>query len=137
MSLIQVSNLTFGYEGSYHNIFENVSFIESGDGYKYTGDYLDPNAEHDTKELYSKYGYLNLRFFMDSGDYSDFKELVKDVADIMQANDMPYNKMRVYMYFKDSDVIFCEGNYTAEEIKNHWNGQNGFHTYLPVIKKFD
>lgn len=26
MSLIQVSNLTFGYEGSYHNIFENVSF---------------------------------------------------------------------------------------------------------------
>ena len=98
--------------------FENVSFIESGDGYKYTGDYLDPNAEHDTKELYSKYGYLNLRFFMDSGDYSDFKELVKDVADIMQANDMPYNKMRVYMYFKDSDVIFCEGNYTAEEINS-------------------
>ena len=55
---------------------------------------------------------------MDSGDYSDFKELVKDVADIMQANDMPYNKMRVYMYFKDSDVIFCEGNYTAEEINS-------------------
>ena len=26
MSLIQVSDLTFGYEGSYHNIFENVSF---------------------------------------------------------------------------------------------------------------
>jgi len=26
MSLIQVSNLTFGYEGSYENIFENVSF---------------------------------------------------------------------------------------------------------------
>ena len=26
MSLIQVSNLTFGYEGSYENIFENASF---------------------------------------------------------------------------------------------------------------
>ncbi len=26
MSLIQVENLTFGYEGSYYNIFENVSF---------------------------------------------------------------------------------------------------------------
>ena len=26
MSLIQVSNLTFAYEGSYENIFENVSF---------------------------------------------------------------------------------------------------------------
>ena len=26
MSLIQVSNLTFGYEGSYENIFEGVSF---------------------------------------------------------------------------------------------------------------
>ena len=26
MSLIQVSNLTFAYEGSYDNIFENVSF---------------------------------------------------------------------------------------------------------------
>ena len=26
MSLIQVSNLTFPYEGSYDNVFENVSF---------------------------------------------------------------------------------------------------------------
>ena len=26
MSLINVSNLTFSYEGSYDNIFENVSF---------------------------------------------------------------------------------------------------------------
>ena len=26
MSLIQVSNLTFAYEGSHENIFENVSF---------------------------------------------------------------------------------------------------------------
>ena len=26
MSLIQVSNLTFAYDGSYENIFENVSF---------------------------------------------------------------------------------------------------------------
>ena len=26
MSLIQVSNLTFAYEGSYENVFENVSF---------------------------------------------------------------------------------------------------------------
>ena len=26
MSLIQVQNLTFAYEGSYENIFENVSF---------------------------------------------------------------------------------------------------------------
>ena len=26
MSLIQVSNLTFSYEGSYENIFQNVSF---------------------------------------------------------------------------------------------------------------
>ena len=26
MSLIQVSNLTFAYEGSYETIFENVSF---------------------------------------------------------------------------------------------------------------
>ena len=26
MSLIQVSNLTFGYEGSFDNVFENVSF---------------------------------------------------------------------------------------------------------------
>ena len=26
MSLIQVSNLTFAYEGSYKNVFENVSF---------------------------------------------------------------------------------------------------------------
>ena len=26
MSLINVSNLTFAYEGSYDNIFENVSF---------------------------------------------------------------------------------------------------------------
>ena len=26
MSLINVSNLTFGYDGSYENIFENVSF---------------------------------------------------------------------------------------------------------------
>lgn len=26
MSLIQVTNLTFGYDGSYENIFENVSF---------------------------------------------------------------------------------------------------------------
>ena len=26
MSLIQVSNLTFAYEGSYENVFEHVSF---------------------------------------------------------------------------------------------------------------
>lgn len=26
MSQIQVNNLTFGYEGSYENVFENVSF---------------------------------------------------------------------------------------------------------------
>ena len=26
MSLIQISNLTFAYDGSYDNIFENVSF---------------------------------------------------------------------------------------------------------------
>jgi lincosamide and streptogramin A transport system ATP-binding/permease protein len=26
MSLINISNLTFSYEGSFHNIFENVSF---------------------------------------------------------------------------------------------------------------
>lgn len=26
MSLIQVSNLTFGYEGSFDNVFENASF---------------------------------------------------------------------------------------------------------------
>ena len=28
MSLINVSNLTFSYEGSYDNIFENVSFAK-------------------------------------------------------------------------------------------------------------
>ena len=26
MSLISINNLTFGYDGSYNNIFENVSF---------------------------------------------------------------------------------------------------------------
>ena len=26
MSLISVNNLTFGYDGSYENVFENVSF---------------------------------------------------------------------------------------------------------------
>ena len=29
MSLISVNNLTFGYYGSYNNIFENVSFNRS------------------------------------------------------------------------------------------------------------
>lgn len=27
MSLINVNNLTFGYDGSYNNIFENLQFI--------------------------------------------------------------------------------------------------------------
>ncbi len=36
MSLIQVTNLTFGYDGSYENIFENVSFqIDTGTGCVY------------------------------------------------------------------------------------------------------
>ena len=31
MSLISVNNLTFGYDGSYNNIFEDVSFNVNAD----------------------------------------------------------------------------------------------------------
>ena len=33
MSIIQVSNLSFGYEGSYQNVFENVNFQMDTDWY--------------------------------------------------------------------------------------------------------
>ena len=96
--------------------FEDTWFYEAGDGSAYTGDYLDPAAQHDRQELYGKYGHINLKFYMDSGDHADYAEAVNAVLDILYKNNMNFNSMRVYMWFRDSDVIFCEGNFTKEAL---------------------
>lgn len=51
MSMINVTNLTFGYEGSYDNVFENVSFqIDTDWKLGFTGRQYRPTmifVEHD------------------------------------------------------------------------------------------
>ncbi len=96
--------------------FEQSGFYEAGDGLIYTGDYLDPEKEYDVNELYAKYGCADLKFFMESGGYEDYKEVVKSAAETLKQNNMHYNTMHIYMWFRDSDIIFCDGTFTMEQL---------------------
>lgn len=96
--------------------FEQSGFYEAGNSLIYTGDYLDPEKEYEANELYAKYGCADLKFYMESGGYEDYKEVVKSAAETMKQNNMHYNTMHIYMWFRDSDIIFCEGTFTMEQL---------------------
>ena len=76
MSLIQVSNLTFAYDGSYENIFENVSFqIDTNWRLGFTG----RNGRGKTTFLNLLLGKYEFRGSISaSGDFSYFPIDVQD-----------------------------------------------------------
>lgn len=117
--------------------FEDSWFYEAGDGIVYTGDYLDPSAEHDRQELYAKYGHINLKFFMETGGYEDYAEVTNAVLDILEENDMNYHSMRIYMWFRESDIIFCEGNFTKEAIDTDLEKAINDGTYVFTQAEYD
>lgn len=106
----RLNRYDFERTGFYKEVFD-----ENG---TYTGDYLDPDKKYDAKELYAKYGYIQLKFFMESGGYADYTQVVNSVHSILENADMPYNKMRIYMWFRDSDVIFCDGSFAMADFDN-------------------
>ena len=103
-------------EKLYDYYFEDIKFYEAGDGHNYTGDYLDPTKEYDNNELAAKYGRVNLKFSVENGTYEDYVEAVKSVVKILNDNNRNYHSLRVYMFFRDADIIFCEADFTKEQI---------------------
>ena len=101
MSLINVSNLTFSYEGSYDNIFENIE-INNKSVYVFDNS-IDKNYFENN---YKKDLFLQNPIFM---NFNEFKEKVDEVAK--------------YIIFNLRDHIFKE-NYilyptTVESIKEY------------------
>lgn len=103
-------------EKVYDYDFENTWFYEAGDSSNYTGDYLDPTKEYDNNKLASKYGRVNLKFSVENGTYEDYVDAVKTIVKIFDENNQNYHSLRIYMFFRDTDIIFCEGDFTKEQI---------------------
>ena len=41
---------------------------------------------------------------------------MESVVKILNDNNRNYHSLRVYMFFRDADIIFCEGDFTKEQI---------------------
>ena len=117
--------------------FEGTGFYDAGDTTVYTGDYLDPEKEYDANELYTKYGCADLKFYMESGDYRDYEEMVKSALSILKANNISYNTIHFYMWFRDSDVIFCDGTYTMEQLNTNINDTLKDNTFIYTQEEYD
>ena len=91
MSLISVNNLTFGYEGSYNNIFENVTFNIDTD---WRLGLIGRNGKGKTtflKLLQGKYEYEGTIFKNVEFDYFPFEVTKKERMAIEIVNDIAPN----------------------------------------------
>ena len=46
---------------------------------------------------------------------------MESVVKILNDNNRNYHSLRVYMFFRDADIIFCEGDFTKEQIEQITN----------------
>ena len=91
MSLISVNNLTFGYDGSYNNIFENVSFNIDTD---WKLGLIGRNGKGKTtflKLLQGKYEYKGIISKIVDVDYFPFEVINKDRISIEIASEIAPN----------------------------------------------
>lgn len=116
MSLINVSNLTFAYEGSYDNIFENVSFqIDTGWKLGFTG----RNGRGKTtflNLLLGKYEYsgtisASVAFEYFPYEVPDPEQLTQDVLEAVHPGLMQWQLLREFSKLAVSDDVlyrpFC------------------------------
>ncbi len=103
-------------EKLYDYDLENTHFYEAGDYTNYTGDYFDPAVEYDQREMEAKYGRIDIKMAIEDGTYDDYVQAVKSVVKKLDENNQPYHSLHLYMYFRDNEILFCDADFTKEQI---------------------